>query len=333
MKMGCDAVRRWALAAVVAAGMGWAVAAEPRSVQLDGVAAYVDDEVITLGDVRETMDPLVAKLRQAYSGAELDAQLRKAYDQSLNDLIERRLILKAYAKLGQTLPDRVVERRVNEMITERFNNDRAALLDALHREQISYEEWRNQVRDHIIIASMRKMILDQKVVISPAAIREVYETRSDRYRIPGQIRLSLIRIGVGEAEADRPARRALAESIARQAATNADFAALARQVSEDGQAAQGGDWGWMTPEELRPELAEAVRALPAGSVSPLLTIDRDYYLVKVGERREAAQVPFSEAQVEIERELRRQESMRQYEAWIARQKREFNVRVVKAPDA
>jgi peptidyl-prolyl cis-trans isomerase SurA len=326
-------IRDWrgVAAAFLLVGLGLpGLGAEPRTVQLDGVCAYVDDEVITMGDVRETLDPLVAKLRQVYRGPELETQLRKAYPKALDDLIERRLILKAFAKTGQTIPDRVVERRINEMVFERFDNDRTVLMDALRREQQSYDEWRNQVREHIIITAMRKMILDQKVVISPVAIREVYDAQPDRYRIPGQIHLVLIRINAGANETEKPVRRELAESTRRRAAEGADFAALARQVSEDGKAAEGGDWGWMTPDELRSELAAAVRDLPGGALSPLIEVESDFYILKVLERREATVVPFSEAQVDIERELRRKESARQYEAWIARQKREFNVRIVEA---
>jgi peptidyl-prolyl cis-trans isomerase SurA len=307
-----------------------AFGAESRTVQLDGMAAYVDDEAITIGDVRQTLEPLVAKLRQVYHGSDLEEQLRKAYPKALDDLIERRLILKAFAKTGQTIPDRVIERRINEMVFERFDNDRAVLMDALRREQLSYDEWRNQVREHIIITSMRKMILDQKVVISPAAIREVYDSHPDLYRIPGQIHLSLIRIAAGANDMEKPVRRELAESTRRRAMEGSDFSSLAKQVSEDGKAEQGGDWGWMTPDELRPELAVAIRDLPVGTLSPLVEVGSDFYLLKVLERREATVVPFSEAQVDIERDLRRQESVRQYDAWILRQKREFNVRIVEA---
>lgn len=326
-------LRYWRVAAVgfLLAGMGIpGFGAEPRTVQLDGVAAYVDDEAITIGDVRETMEPLIAKLRQVYHGADLETQLQKAYPKALDDLIERRLILKAFAKTGQAIPDRVIERRINEMVYERFENDRTVLLDALRREQLSYDEWRNQIREHIIITSMRKMILDQKVVISPAAIREVYDSHPDLYRIPGQIHLDLIRINAGANETEKPVRRELAEKTRRRAVEGADFAVLARQVSEDGKADQGGDWGWMTPDELRVELAAAVRNLPVGTVTPLIEVGSDFYVLKVLERRETTVVPFSEAQVDIERELRRKESARQYAAWIERQKRDFNVRIVEA---
>lgn len=311
--------------------VGLGVAADvPRTVQLDGVAAYVDDEPVTIGDVRETLDPLVAKLRQVYTGDELEAQLRQAYFKALDDLIERRLILKAFAKTKQTIPDRVIERRINEMVFERFDNDRNALMDALNREKLAYDEWRNQVRDHIIITSMRKMILDQKVVISPAAIRAVYDANPDRYRVPGQVHLALIRINAGKDEQEKTVRRQLTESTYQRAREGADFAALAREVSEDGKAEQGGDWGWMTPDELRKELADALRELPAGVVTAPVAVESDIYILKVLERREASVTPFSEAQVEIERELRRKESARQYAAWIERQKREFNVRIVEA---
>jgi parvulin-like peptidyl-prolyl isomerase len=128
------------------------------------------------------------------------------------------------------------------------------------------------------------------------------------------------------------ARRAEAQKIREALAGGADFATLARKVSQDEKAALGGDCGWMAASELRAELAEAAKGLAAGGISPVVEAGGDCYILKVEERQAAGRVSFEEARPEIEKRLRKQESERLYDAWIERLKREAYVEIV-APDA
>jgi peptidyl-prolyl cis-trans isomerase SurA len=47
---------------------------------------------------------------------------------------------------------------------------------------------------------------------------------------------------------------------------------VAREVSEDGSAARGGDLGWASPGNFVPEFEEAMNRLPLGGISPPVVI-------------------------------------------------------------
>jgi peptidyl-prolyl cis-trans isomerase SurA len=66
----------------------------------------------------------------------------------------------------------------------------------------------------------------------------------------------------------------------RRAAAGEDFAALARELSEDASAAHGGDLGFVRPAELAEPLRSAAAALAPGSVSPPLATPSGYVLLK-----------------------------------------------------
>ena len=65
------------------------------------------------------------------------------------------------------------------------------------------------------------------------------------------------------------------------------FEEVAREISEDGSAASGGDLGWATPGSLVPEFEEAMNKLPLGGISPPVASRFGMHLVQVLDRRSA----------------------------------------------
>lgn len=68
-------------------------------------------------------------------------------------------------------------------------------------------------------------------------------------------------------------------------AGQADFAALARQHSQDGSAAQGGDLGWTSPGMFVPEFEQFMNRLAPGQVGEPLVSRFGVHLIEVLERR------------------------------------------------
>lgn len=93
----------------------------------------------------------------------------------------------------------------------------------------------------------------------------------------------LLRPGEQLSEAAAAAR--LADFKRRIAAGQADFAALAREHSQDGSAKEGGDLGWVGPGMLVPEFEERMNSLAPGQVSDPLVSRFGVHLIQVMERR------------------------------------------------
>lgn len=86
----------------------------------------------------------------------------------------------------------------------------------------------------------------------------------------------------------------LSESVARERLTELrkrivgglDFAAAARDNSQDGSAKEGGDLGWAVPGQFVPEFEEVMNSLANGQISEPLTSRFGVHLIQVQERRE-----------------------------------------------
>lgn len=81
--------------------------------------------------------------------------------------------------------------------------------------------------------------------------------------------------------------RALAEEIRQRILAGEDFAALARQYSDDtGSGAQGGDLGWFGPGQMVAPFDEAAFSLPISQTSELIKTDFGYHIIQVLEKDE-----------------------------------------------
>ncbi len=116
---------------------------------------------------------------------------------------------------------------------------------------------------------------------------------------------------LGEAAASEK----LAEFRKRVLAGQADFATLAKENSQDGSAAQGGDLGWTGPRQFVPEFEEAMNALAPGQISEPLVSRFGVHLIKVLERR-TVQLSQREQREAIRVMLREKKIDTAYAAWV-----------------
>jgi peptidyl-prolyl cis-trans isomerase SurA len=93
------------------------------------------------------------------------------------------------------------------------------------------------------------------------------------------------------------------------------FEDLARQFSEDGSAAQGGDLGWASPGVMVPEFEEAMARLAIGGVSPPVVSRFGVHLIQVLERRQVEVDP-KQLREQARNILREQKFDTAYTEWV-----------------
>ncbi len=110
------------------------------------------------------------------------------------------------------------------------------------------------------------------------------------------------------------ARAQLAEYKRQIEAGKADFAKLAREHSQDGSAAEGGDLGWVSPGMFVPEFEEVMNKLQPGQIADPTISRFGVHLIQVLERREA---PVSERELRdmARNQLREKKFEETYQLW------------------
>jgi peptidyl-prolyl cis-trans isomerase SurA len=115
------------------------------------------------------------------------------------------------------------------------------------------------------------------------------------------------------------ARDKLNEFKKRLVAGQADFAALARDNSQDGSAAEGGDLGWASPGMFVPEFEEVMNRLAPGQVSDPFVSRFGVHLIQLTERRKAA-LSLREQREAIRAMLREKKLDESYVSWAQDQR-------------
>jgi peptidyl-prolyl cis-trans isomerase D len=146
------------------------------------------------------------------------------------------------------------------------------------------------------------------VEVTDEALRGAYAKSKSQFVTPEKRRASHILIKVSDPK-DGPAALAKAQQVLAEAKSGKDFAALARQYSEDpGSAAQGGDLGWAERSYFVGPFSDAVFSMQPGEIRGPVKTQFGYHIIKLDGLEAGKSRSFEEVRPELEAQLRRDRS-------------------------
>jgi len=300
---------------------------KPTSILLDGVAAYVNTDTITIADV---MTEVRRGMWQDVPEAERDKRLRELYKATLNALIDRKLILASAVDAKVQLQPWALDNRVREIIDQHFAGDKAKLIEALSQRHMSYEEWRDSIRDDLTLTMLRHAQVDQKINLSPGQIKAFYEANKQDFVTAGGVRVGMIMI-TPQAEGPDPAT--LAKQALEEIKAGATFAATARKYSKDERSEQGGSWGLVEPGEVfAAPLVEALSALKPGETSDVVMLGDNAYILLKEEVVTSESLALDQAWKLAESRLRMREQEKMYRVWTERMRSKAYIKILELPE-
>jgi parvulin-like peptidyl-prolyl isomerase len=306
-------------------GLFLAHAQSPRARPVDGFAAIVNGRVITVGDVIDSIRaPLEQLRRRNLSPREAAEAQRKLFDEGLERLIDQHLMVAKFTKLEASLPPGALRERTENILRERFNNNRAELLNTLRQVGKSEKEWEDELRDQIIVQSMTQQFVSRFIHVTPAELRSAFEARGDELKRPVELKLRSIAFRPATAD-EEAARKTLMTDVLTRVREGADFAETAREFSEGPTAEKGGDEGWVKPETLPAVLRDVLLTRSAGEITDLIPTPTQFYIFWIEDRRGGDTMSFAEAQPILETDLRRVQFDQRKSVFMESLRREFPV--------
>jgi len=273
----------WALTLLLAPAR---IAAAPQLV--DRIVAVVDDEIVLHSEVlsqfrfasiEEGLDP------QTMS----DLRRQELYAKILENMVQNELLLARARKDSVEVDDELVEAQVRSRIRElKAEHGEAGYQELLRNEGLAEREVREQLRQRMREMFLRQQMSQRLAVESEVSYKDVQAFRLEyENSLPPLMGISHILVEPRPAADRSESARARAEALHAQIQAGADFAAIAREHSDDrGTAAEGGDLGGFFPRGTYfPELEAAAFGLEAGEVSEVIETPLGYILVKVDEVR------------------------------------------------
>jgi len=302
---------------------------ESKGMLFDGVAAYVNSEMITIAEV---MNEVRRSPWAGTSAARNEKRMREMYQATLKALVDRKLILAAANKSKMSLQGWAVENRVREIVANNFGGDRVKLHQLLADRKITFEEWKDNLNQDLLITAMRFKNVDSRVNPTPKEIRAEYESNKGRYQTERSVAVSMIILDPPQEE-DEPSVKERARQIEDKLREGSSFASLARLYSKDAKASEGGSWGKVNPEDVfRKEICNMLNRLNPGETSPVIILDEYGYIVRKQEQQDSRALTFEEAAQYVEGNLRMKKSEELYTAWMKRLHDDSYVKIYELPN-
>ncbi|HSC47436.1 MAG TPA: peptidylprolyl isomerase [Gammaproteobacteria bacterium] len=251
---------------------------------LDRIVAVVNSDVILASE----LDLRVAVVQKQVLARNTPLPpvdvLRK---QVLDQMVLNRIELQQADQHGITVSDDAVNQAMSRIASSQgLTLDQ--LPDRLKTEGVSYSDFREDLREQIIVRNMEQQVVNDQMHITPQEVEE--EARADLNGGSSDAQYHLAHILIATPLNPTPdevaAAQKKANDIYQKLKGGADFAATAVASSDDQQALKGGDLGWRKGSELPTVFASVVRQMKVGDVSEPIPSAIGFHIVKLVELKQ-----------------------------------------------
>ncbi|MEY4882202.1 MAG: hypothetical protein RIS34_56 [Pseudomonadota bacterium] len=263
------------------------VRATPTSQQAaDFIVAVVNSEPITRHEVRAEMQRLAQQLNQ-------QGRPQPAVDALTSEALERLIRNKAELQFARESGIRVSDADVNQAeqsVAAQNKLDQSELYRRLAADGISVNQFRKQLRDQLTLTRVREREVDSKVRVSDTEVDQYILSQSDSANaLAKEINLAQVLIAVPDGATDPQiaALQVIAQRALDRARAGEDFAALARELSQASDRANGGQLGLRSADKYPPIFVDATQALGVGELTGLVRSGAGFHILKVIEKRGA----------------------------------------------
>lgn len=270
------------------------------------VVARIDGEPITKVDLLARATEARGALAQR--GTPPPPPTLAFYRRVLDDLIGNRLLYRDLAAQSKAATAEEIAAGM-QAIRSQFPSD-AAFDEALAERGFDRQRLERDVAESVTVQKWVTGEIIPSVSVSPADVRAFYDANPERMVEPERVhaRHILVRVEAQASETDKAAARQRLEEIRSRIADGADFAALARESSDDkASGARGGDLGWFYRGQMVPAFEQAAFDLAPNQLSGLVETRFGFHLLEVLEKRPETTLAFEEVEGRLESMLQQRQ--------------------------
>jgi peptidyl-prolyl cis-trans isomerase SurA len=298
---------------------------------VDRIVATVNDEIILLYDLNQTIKPYIERIKASNYSYEKERQLLfKIREEALNMLLERKLAEQEIKQYKISVSQQEINNAIEEMKKSTFITDEE-LRGELNRRGLTLEAYRKQIEEEILREKLISREVKSKIVITTEDIKTHYDNNKDLYSGKKKYHLRNIIMKVPE-DADETKKLIIfrkMEAVLSELNQGEPFEKQARIYSESPLASEGGDLGMFEAKDLSPQLQEAVKVLKEGEYTPVLDTDQGYQILYVQEIQKSPGKTLEEATPEILQKLYKENVNIKYATWLKDLKTRSHIKIIR----
>jgi len=260
----------------------------PAQKVVEEIVAIVNDEIITLSEIRREYEMRLEAVRAEFQGEELEKAVEQIKSQLLEAMITDMLLLQLAKELNLNVADQV--RMTIDNIKKQNNLESDdELKRALASQGLEWSAWVKQVEQTSLQQAVIFSEVNRSIVLDDAEIVDYFKKHPDEFVEPEEYTLRAVYLKTLDVPpADIEARK---KEIDAKIAAGGDFAVMAETLGDSPLKEVKGELGTIRRGQLDETLQKAVDGLKKGEHSSWVETRNGWYLLKLEERRTAASRP------------------------------------------
>ena len=250
--------------------------------QLDHIIAVVNDDIITRHELDERYDRAVQQLESRKTPLPPHDVLEKQIlERMINDRIQLQFAEQTGIRVDAPMLDRAIDRIAaqNHMSLVQFQ-------DAVAKEGIPFNKFRDDIRDEIILTRLREREVDNKINVTEAEV-DAYLNEQAKQGTDDEYNTAHILINIPEnaTSAQIAAAHAKAQEALDKIRSGADFAQISASYSNAPNALEGGAMGWRSLAQIPALFSQVLIGLKPGETSDILRSNSGFHIIKLIDKR------------------------------------------------
>jgi parvulin-like peptidyl-prolyl isomerase len=283
----------------------------------DAIIAVVNDEVITLKDLRDYIHKTyVSLVADGLKEEDLKAVMMDLEQNGIDKLIEDKLMISRANQIGIDVRSKLVDDRMAEL-QAKYGSEQA-LVDALIKNGATITDLRNKILEQLKIKFAIDHEVKSKIVVNPQEVTQYFEQNKRDFQKEERVNLESIYIAfIGDKEsALRRAQEAL-EFINK----GEDFMEVSRKYSDTPSI------GVVEKGQLLPEVEENVFKLREGEISSLIETDSGIYLFKLKGKASSQDADLKDVKGQIYKYIFHLKFKDRIDKWLRRLKQDAYIEI------
>lgn len=283
----------------------------------DAIVAIVNDEVITLKDLKDYIGSIYRQLKVENPSAAEIKEIMTTYEQKgVNQLVEDRLILAAANEKGLVIRDDVIKKRINE-IKKRYKSEND-FIQGLDSQGLTINDLKSKITNQLKARYIVDLEVKQKIFVNPQDVTTYYTEHAKDFTRKTKYTLQSIYVSFDNGKQN--ARNKAAEARAKLAAGE-DFDQVFKNYSEAASV------GSIEQGQMVPAIEKEVFALNIADISKPIEVDGGIYVFKVTGILPGSIQGLQEVKEEIQNRLYDQLFQEKFKDWIDKLRRKNYVEI------
>jgi len=255
------------------------------------IAAVINDEVVSIYDLSQRIE-LVVLFSNLPNTQETHQRIAPGI---LRRLVIEKLHLQEAKRLGLEVPEAAIQNSISN-VEKGKNLPVGSMKSTLESRGIDIETLRQQIRAELAWIDVIRTLFRRLVNVSEQEVDDVLNKIRENAGKPEYL---VAEIFLAYDEKSRNEVEQIAQRIYSQIGAGASWTQMAQNFSESVSSKNGGDLGWVLPDDLGPVLSGTVAQLTPGQASSPITTDDGVYLLLLRDKRIASDIAPTNADVKV----------------------------------